>query len=184
VRKVSIYALHDPRDWSIRYVGKASNPEYRHGRRRSHNRLLQRFLSELRDLGMKPRVTILQTCSADQWQVWERFWIATVKAAGEQLLNLHPGGEGPIEARAWNKGKKLSPEYRKKLSDAHKGTLSKERAVAMAKLSSGHTKPHSAETKEKMRAAKLGKKQTLEHREKVGAYFRGRKREPGSMKWL
>lgn len=170
---VSIYALHDPRDWSIRYVGKANDPTHRHGRRRSHNRLLQRFLSELRTLGMKPRVTILQTCSADQWQVWERFWIATVRAAGEQLLNLHPGGEGPIEARAWNKGKKLSPEYRKKLSEAHRGKKQSSEQVAkfiavVAARGGLHTQPHSAEAKAKMRAAKLGYKPSLEHRKNLG----------------
>jgi NUMOD3 motif len=135
-------------------------------------------------LGLKPRVSILQTCSTGQWQNWERFWIATVKAAGEKLLNLHPGGDGPLNPRAWNKGQKLSPEYRKKLSESHVGTLSSERAKAMAKKSSGHHKPHSPETKAKMRAAKLGKKQTAEHRAKVSSYFIGRRRDPATMKWL
>jgi hypothetical protein len=36
-----IYALHDPRDWAIRYVGQSNNPERRHRRPRSHKRAQQ-----------------------------------------------------------------------------------------------------------------------------------------------
>lgn len=184
-----IYALHDPRDWSIRYVGKANNCERRlrgHMRPRLPNRPLHVFISELKDLGLKPKMTILQRCSQDQWQNWEKFWIATVKTAGEQLLNLSAGGDGPMNPRAWNKGLKFSVEYRKKLSDAQKGKKrSPEHIAASARAATGRKHPpRSPEAKEKMRAAKLGKKLTFEHREKVGSYFRGRKREPGSMKWI
>jgi len=63
-----IYALHDPRDWSIRYVGKSNNPERRHRRPRSHSRRLQNFLTELRALGLQPRFSILQKCSTEEWQ--------------------------------------------------------------------------------------------------------------------
>jgi hypothetical protein len=83
---------------------------------------------------------------------------------------------------------KLSPEHRKKISDAHKGKRPSPEcmagAAALAARGGAHRIPHSAETKAKMRALKLGKKLTPEHREKVAAHFRGRKRELGSMKWL
>jgi hypothetical protein len=189
-----IYALHDPRNWAIRYVGKTSNLS---GRLRGHmkpsrgyvNKGLRAFVAELQSLGLKPRMTVLTQCSSEQWMNWEKFWISTVKAAGENLLNLIEGGSGgPTVRVAWNKGKKLSSEYRKKLSDAHKGTLSKERASAMSRIiaarGGAHTQLHSAETKEKMRAAKLGKKQSPEHIAKVSAALSGRKRPPFSAEWL
>jgi hypothetical protein len=161
-----IYALHDPRDWSMRYVGKTKNPERRlrdHMTRRSHSRSLQRFINELRALGIKPRLTILCECSAEQSAAWERFWISTVRAVEEKLVN--------IKFRAWNKGRTLSAEYRKKLSDAHKGVkLSPEHIANAARAAIGRKHPpRTAEARAKMRAAKLGKKQSLKHRANVSA---------------
>jgi len=166
----SIYELHDPRDWSIRYVGKANNPERRHLKSRSHNAGLQRFISELRALGLKPRVTILQTCSQDQWQNWERFWITTVKAAGEKLLNLHPGGDGPITARAWNKGLKMSEEQRARMVFPS----STPEQCRLARLG----KKDSEETRLKKSLAAQGRKFSSEHRAKLSSWQKGKKKSP------
>jgi len=136
------------------------------------NKGLRAFVAELQSLGLKPRITVLHKCSAEQWQNWEKFWIATVKAAGEKLLNLCDGGAGgPTVRIAWNKGMKFSPEYRKKLSDAHKGIkLSPEHIAAAGRASIGRKHPpRSVECRAQMRAAKLGKKQTPEHRATVSA---------------
>jgi hypothetical protein len=132
---------------------------------------LQNFISELRVLGLKPRVSILQTCSAEQWQNWERFWIATVEAAGAKLLNLHPGGDGPVEARAWNKGKKLSPEQRSKLNLSGLLNQSTE-SRRLNRLG----KKDSEETRLKKSLAAKGKKFSSEHIEKVRKIHLGRKR--------
>jgi NUMOD3 motif len=182
-----IYALHDPRDWEIRYVGKSNNPERRHRKPRSHNRALQNFISELRALGLKPRVSILQKCSFDQWQNWERFWIATVKAAGEKLLNLHPGGDGPTEARAWNKGLKLSDEQKSKLVLPHP-TTEQCRAARLGKKDSEETRlkkslaakgrKHSLEHCIKVSIAQKGRKFSEEHKEKLRAAKLGTKQSP------
>src|ERR1700676_2228644 len=89
-----IYALHDPRDWSIRYVGKANDPTHRlkiHIANRGVVRM-RKFIQELRADGLIPVLSILQTCPRSAWQPWEKFWIATIRQSGAHLLNVAPGG--------------------------------------------------------------------------------------------
>lgn len=83
----------------------------------------------------------------------------------------------------WNKGKKLSEETRKKISEAvkkqmadpeHRKLLS---VLKKGKPSNRAGKKHSPETIEKMRAAKLGKKHSVETRAKMRASYINRTNE-------
>lgn len=177
MKVTSIYALHDPRDWAIRYVGKANNP-YRRLRDHSNRactRSMRRFIAELKSLGLSLRVSVLQECPQEDWQRWERFWIRTVRAAGAQLFNLTEGGNGV--SVPWNAGKKLPEEMCRAMSRAH---LGKKRSLEhRAKIAAGRRGVKvSEETRANMKAAQLGRKVSQEAREKISLALRGKKQSP------
>src|SRR5215469_1363630 len=91
-----IYALRDPRDRSIRYIGKAQNPE---GRFKQHLESkagrIRKLVDELSLLGLALQFQVLQECSKSEWPLWEKYWIGLGFALKEKLLNLRPGGENP-----------------------------------------------------------------------------------------
>jgi hypothetical protein len=156
VEHTYIYALHDPRDWSIRYVGKSNDP---HARLKMHMRRpirlgLSRLVRELKLLGLKLQISILQQCSSTEWPVWEKFWIATARNSGENLLNIFDGGNGaPIF---------YTSEHRMRISAGLKG------------------KPKSLEHRENLSKANIGKRHTPEEIAKQAAAQRGKKKPPCS----
>ena len=93
----------------------------------------------------------------------------------------------------WNKGKKYSEEYRKKLSEAHKGKPgnflgkhhSEETKRKISKALKGKDnhqlgKHHSEETKQRLRKANLGKKVSEETRRKLSLANKGQNNRLGS----
>lgn len=162
-----IYALHDPRDFSIRYVGKANNPERRARNhfKRPRGAAFRRFVAELKALGLSLRVSVLQTCSQESWANWEKFWIATVRASGAKLFNIAEGGNAPAptseQCRAARIGKKDSAETRNRKSLAAKGKPKSPEHARNAGLAQRGVKK-SIEHCMKLRAAKLGTKQSPE----------------------
>jgi hypothetical protein len=98
-KRVAIYALSDPRDGVIRYVGKASKLRRRlaqHCRtpadRNSHR---ANWLRALRRDGERPQLIILERCWEGEWPERERCWIANLKAEGTLLVNGTEGGDQP-----------------------------------------------------------------------------------------
>lgn len=93
---VEIYALIDPRDCAVRYVGKAKNSAARlltHLRdAKSRRTPVYIWIRELRALGMTPVVEVLHVVAEDQWCAVEREEIA----GRSGLLNVAPGGNQPI----------------------------------------------------------------------------------------
>ncbi len=150
-----IYALHDPSDWSIRYVGKANDPVRRLNEHVGRNRLVMRsikgFIKELRVSALIPGISVLQRCPKSEWRFWERFWIATIRASGAELFNISDGGNGPpiIGTMA---GRSPSVETRAKLSASLKGRIVSEETRKLLK------KPKSLQTRKKMSAWQLGRK--------------------------
>lgn len=181
--KTHIYALHDPRDWSIRYIGKANDPNRRmQGHfRRPKGTAMRRFVSELRALGLSLRVSVLQSCSQEQWQQWERFWIATARASGEKLLNIAEGGNAPSTTRESCRlarlGKKDSPEVRLKKSLSAKGKAKSPEHIRNAGMAQRGRK-FSPEHREKLRIAKLGTKRPPEFGAKHTSTMREKWNDP------
>lgn len=116
--KPLIYALRDPRDGRIRYVGYSKNFAARlhyHYRDRRHSVskriqcLAQPWLFELAENAITPVSECLEWLSTDSdWEERERYWIAHFKNLGEPLLNGTSGGMG-TDVGNWDR---VSPERR------------------------------------------------------------------------
>lgn len=133
-----IYALHDPRTWEIVYVGKSNDPEKR----------LKDHKLRLRDHTLK--ISILQVCRTEEWQRWEKFWIALVRNAGGARLNASDGGDGILIP------KPFSPTHRAKLSASRIGIKFSAETIEKMRIA-GRFRKASLETRQKMSAARKGK---------------------------
>lgn len=113
---VTIYALLDPETQAIRYVGKTSQPL--RTRVRAHINRAQgqkqirsaKWIADLRAKSLEPVAIVLEQTQAD-WEAAERFWIASLRATGTDLLNMTAGGSA-------TPGLRLSPEAKAKVSAA------------------------------------------------------------------
>jgi hypothetical protein len=103
-----IYALVDPRDGDIRYIGKANNAAKRlkthllDSRRRDTP--VYRWIRKLASMELAPAVRVLVTCDKGQWQSEERRLITALRPHC-RLLNVAEGGDEPFcptETRAAN----------------------------------------------------------------------------------
>ena len=89
-----IYALVDPRNNAIRYVGRAHEPQIRlreHIRsEREANPAKYRWLRELEKQGLLPRVEVLEGVygSLEDADARERVWIRHFINAGAELTNI------------------------------------------------------------------------------------------------
>src|SRR5688500_3880809 len=94
-----IYGLFCPIAKTIRYVGKANDPE-----RRLQNHVwtceknahhTARWLSGLKRKGLQPTALVLaEIDDGEDWQEQERRFIASGAEMGWKLTNSTPGGEG------------------------------------------------------------------------------------------
>ena len=94
---IYIYALRDPRDGRVRYVGKTNNPKSReknHFAKSSldHGMAKTKWILELRSHALRPVFTVLEECNEETWRERERFWIGYYGGI-RQLLNARLGGE-------------------------------------------------------------------------------------------
>ena len=151
---VYIYGLRDPRNNRIRYVGKTTNlrRRFREHVQGPENRGVGRWIAALTKRGLKPEIAVIQKVAKDKWQEAERFWIAAFKEHGQRLMNGSSGGLGGsdkghqfspegrtrIDAAVSKacRGKPLSEEHKRKLSEAHKGKWAS--AETKAKMSVAH----------------------------------------------
>lgn len=187
---VFIYALHDPRDGSLRYIGKTVNLKrrfYGHANERAPSHK-NHWIAQLKSLGLKPELRVLEVIenSDDRdWQEKEREWINRSRAAGHNLTNLDAGGNsGPNKSEATKEkirklktglrhtertkkkmaatrtGHATSEETRRKISEAHKGMT------------------HTEETRAKIRAARARQVITPATRAKLSAVAKGRRPSP------
>jgi group I intron endonuclease len=158
-----IYALLDPRNNEVRYVGKTiQKVNYRYARHildssklRTHKDYwIQSLLRE----NLKPVFIILEEVEGDRWAEREIHWIRFYRSLSNKLTNHSDGGEGAgtnqsAELRERKRqamlGRIVSDETRKKLSEKSKGRKA------------------SLETLEKMRNANLGKKVSSETKSKM-----------------
>lgn len=95
--KTVIYALADPSTDAVRYIGKTNRnvrTRFRaHVNRASKQRHIRSaaWIDGLLLAGFEPRLIVLETVD-DLWEAAERFWIASFRAIGADLLNMTIGG--------------------------------------------------------------------------------------------
>lgn len=160
-----VYTLHDPRDPDmVRYVGWATNTRQR----------LQRHLSDARSgrdrtycgrwkrmllaSNVVPVLVVVDSGQGDGWKTAEQKWVAHFKSLEHRLTNLTDGGDG-------TRGYTLPPERRRKLTPEQKAKIG----------AANRGRKHSAEARENMRLAHLGRQHTPEQTAKIAAANRGRK---------
>lgn len=94
-----IYALVDPRDHSVRYVGKSDNPRVRyfahlHGPESNLKTYKANWIRQLKSEGLVPSIVILERVHPSEWADAERKWIAHFRNTGARLTNSTSGGDG------------------------------------------------------------------------------------------
>lgn len=106
---VAIYTLTDPRDGTIRYVGKTTSPKDRYRQHlRTPGRATAAWIIDMARTGAKPQMDVVDRCGRWSWRRVERRWIRRTAAAGSPLLNIehnprrrtYRGAEG-VSASAW-----------------------------------------------------------------------------------
>lgn len=97
-----VYALIDPRDGIVRYIGVTSEPGVRLLGHYSESKIYQNsdkdlWISDLLKNNLKPAMMILSYVNMIYAAKEEIKWIAHYREiSGEKLLNQRPGGEGII----------------------------------------------------------------------------------------
>jgi len=157
---VFIYALIDPFELAIRYIGQSIRPKERlqnHCVEQSRTWRTNWIRSVVRR-GRRPILTILDVVPAGvDWRPIEREWIATAKRVGCALTNCTEGGDGVPG---------LPPEIRARLRLVWLGR--KHKPETMAKLGSGmRGRHHSPEHRERMSRIMKGRTFTEEWRRKI-----------------
>lgn len=164
-----IYTLSDPRTQEVRYVGVTFR-----GKRR-YNEHISRAMTGgkthrdcwIRSLivaGVRPFYRVVETGDGDGWQDAERAWIAKYRQS-ERLVNHTDGGDG-------TPGLPISPEIRRRLSEARKGV-----PYPPGRISAMKGKQHTPEALEKIRVASKGRRMPDSMRRKLSAL---RKQNPTS----
>lgn len=105
-----IYALIDPIDNQVRYIGKSNNPD-------------KRFLEHLRDYskthktcwiksvlktGNIPELEILDEVESEEWKFWEGFYYELYKSWGFKLTNSVECGIGPLKVNEYTTNKRIA----------------------------------------------------------------------------
>jgi hypothetical protein len=161
VRLILIYALCDPRNGAIRYIGKCTHPQRRLRAHLNEKRDTRkcRWIASLRKLNLEPTLAVLEVVTADGWELSERKWIAYFKWAGADLCNHTEGGDGLHNP---------DNETRKKVSAHRKAQWrdNRERYLAVAR---------DPERRRKISQANSGRKKPPEHVAKLWQNRPGRK---------
>lgn len=95
-----VYALADPRDGSVRYVGCTLDLKVRMNYHRTAGRLpahkrtpIADWVADLLSLGMEPRLEVLEETVRGQRRAREHYWLHRYSREGAQLFNVqnvHP----------------------------------------------------------------------------------------------
>ena len=191
-----IYALADPRDGAIRYIGQTEKPSTRLQQHRNPTPKSKApvawWVRKLKALGLRPFMLPLFSIEhIEDADEAERVWISTFRQLGFRLLNYDNGGQDGrrgIKGRKhteewkaamrgrvpWNKGKKMPVAAIAAMSAAARGRKQLPAHIEARRLGMlGHIV--STETRAKISASHLGMSPTTEARAKISAALIGRR---------
>lgn len=118
---VFIYALIDPLDNDIRYIGKTNNVKRRLMRHIQDSKFLDsykdRWVRFLKKEGRNPEIIIIDEVLVNDWVISEQYWISQFKSWGFKLTNGTDGGDQPPS----NIGRKHREESKIKMSKSKIG---------------------------------------------------------------
>lgn len=107
---VYIYALEDPRDSQIRYVGKTVDLKHRMNYHfnphiSDSNIHKKNWINSVKSEGLLPNVIILEELDIDNlskdWIPFEIYWISQMRQWGFNLVNYSNGGDSPPINTSW-----------------------------------------------------------------------------------
>lgn len=91
-RDIAIYALLDPRDGVVRYIGQSVDPDSRYDQhldlKTESNVSKRAWIAELSKAGFVPQMIVLQTVVVDDADSVETLWIKLGQSLGWPLLNV------------------------------------------------------------------------------------------------
>lgn len=171
-----IYALIDPRDNRIRYIGKTNNPIRRlreHCQFQYETNRRANWLNLLRSLHIKPIIKVIEECNESNWTEKEVYYKNYYESLGFDLTNSDEGGLGR------SAGFHMSPESKNKISRANKGRKHSEeyKHKQREKMKGNSFRlgiPHADETRKKMSYARKGRVLTTEHRKRLSLALSGK----------
>lgn len=161
MKTVFIYALVDPRNETVRYIGKSKDPKQRRRRHiiRARNGVDTHCYNWIRVLlseNLKPDLLVIEEVPESKWEESEKKWIAYYREEVD-LTNTADGGNAPpIYQHTKQSRKRVGDFFRgKTLSDEHRLRIS--------------------EGKRRMPHPFRGKKLSDEHKRKMSESLKGRK---------
>ncbi len=174
---VTIYALKDPRDGQIRYVGKTKQePRKRFQGHLNEKRTTRkcRWFAALKAALLEPIILVLEEVPENEWEASERFWIEYCKLSGFNLTNHTDGGDGCHNLDAEVRGK-LSASMKIRFTVPRSRDYMRDPARC-AKISAALMgKPKSLEHVAKLPQNRPGRKLTVERRAAISKGLIGNK---------
>lgn len=147
---IFIYALIDPRNDQIRYIGQTNNIDRRFNKHIQDSKFIKRpnknhsWIKSLLTLNLKPVLLEIDVVPFNDWEFWERHYISLYKSWGFKLNN-HTSGGGQVI-------------YNYKQTDEILSNMSKSKKLlySIPENNSMFGKKHSDKSKKKMSDKKKG----------------------------
>lgn len=100
IKTTYIYALIDPRNGHIKYIGKANVPSQRFKghlikAKSGYNLHVCVWIRGILKMGELPILEIIDEVPISEWEFWEIHYISLFKSWGYKLTNMSDGGEMP-----------------------------------------------------------------------------------------
>lgn len=173
---IFIYGLFDPRDGSLRYIGKTINLKNRlreHLMESGENPYKDRWIGSLKTIGLCPEATILDTVDDTDWQFWEQWYVEYFRGLGCRLTNIAIGGISPPS----RKGTTITDKHKEAIRNFNLGAIrTKEARLKMSIAMRGNTNgkgKRDESLKEKLRLINTGKITSSSVRDKISSSRRG-----------